>query len=66
MEQAQLAEAAGVGITTIRKMEAFGTHSVRARLDTMDNIVGALRDAGVIFTNEDEGGASVKLVKVKP
>lgn len=63
LEQAQLAELAGVSINTIRNMEAAGTQPIRARLDTMGRVQVALETAGVEFIPENGGGAGVRLRK---
>jgi transcriptional regulator with XRE-family HTH domain len=59
-KQDTLAEAARVGVTTIRNFENGKIEPHRATLDVMRQ---ALEKAGVAFTNGDEPG--VKLRKVR-
>ncbi len=61
MEQADLARRAGVSINTIRNLEAAGAQMIRARLDTLAKVEGALKAAGVLFIAENGGGAGVRL-----
>ena len=56
--QADLAEKAGVGIVTVRQLEA-GSHD--ARRATLQVIKHALELAGVEFIDENGGGAGVRL-----
>jgi predicted transcriptional regulator len=56
--QGQLAEHAGVGIVTIRQVEA-GTNQPRRA--TLDVIKRALEGGGVEFIDENGGGAGVRL-----
>jgi transcriptional regulator with XRE-family HTH domain len=63
LEQRELSEASSVSINTIRNMEARGPEVVRVRLDTMDRVTEALRQAGVEFIAENGGGAGVRLRK---
>ena len=65
MDQALLAERAKVGVNTIRNMEAAGENGIRARTDTLDAVVGALKAAGVIFVEENGEGPGVRLRKGK-
>lgn len=58
--QAQLAEKAGVGIVTVRQLEAS---SHRPRRATLDVIRRALESAGVEFIDENGGGPGVRLRK---
>jgi transcriptional regulator with XRE-family HTH domain len=58
--QFDLAERAGVGIVTIRQLEA-GTHSPRRA--TLDVVRRALEAAGVEFIDENGGGPGVRLRK---
>jgi hypothetical protein len=66
MEQIALADKAGVSANTIRNMEAFGAERVKVRTDTLDAVTDALRDAGVVFLDENGGGAGVRLRKQGP
>jgi transcriptional regulator with XRE-family HTH domain len=58
--QAELAEKAGVGIVTVRQLEA-GSHD--ARRATLQVIKHALELAGVEFIAENGGGPGVRLKK---
>jgi transcriptional regulator with XRE-family HTH domain len=58
--QADLAEKAGVGIVTVRQLEA-GSHD--ARRATLQVIKHALELAGVEFIDENGGGPGVRLRK---
>lgn len=59
--QQRLAEAAGIGIATLTLFENGAT---AARPATVEVLERALRDAGVIFLDEGEGGgAGVRLRK---
>ena len=57
---AQLAEQAGVGVTTIVRFEGGGTTPNRATLAALQR---ALEAAGVEFISENGGGAGVRLRK---
>jgi len=63
LDQQQLADKAGIGINTVRNMEAAAAGNIRARTDTLDAVVAALADAGVEFIPENGGGAGVRLKK---
>jgi transcriptional regulator with XRE-family HTH domain len=54
-----LAEAAGIGIATIKRLEAQD-NGLGGRDDTVGKIVGALEAAGVEFTNGDQPGVRVR------
>jgi transcriptional regulator with XRE-family HTH domain len=56
--QRELAEHAGVGIVTIRQLEA-GSHEPRRA--TLEVVRRALEAAGVEFIDENGGGAGVRL-----
>jgi transcriptional regulator with XRE-family HTH domain len=58
--QSELADKAGVGIVTVRQLEA-GAH--KPRRATLDVIQRALEDAGVEFIEENGGGPGVRLRK---
>jgi transcriptional regulator with XRE-family HTH domain len=64
INQRQLAEAAGVSVPTIRRMEA-SQGTVRANVDTLVKIVDAVGAAGVELIAEGtpslEGGRGVRL-----
>lgn len=66
MEQRALAEASGVSLPTIQRMEAsIGT--VRGVIETLMKVMAALEAAGVEFINEGAtsagGGRGVRLRK---
>jgi len=56
--QQELADKAGVGIVTIRQLEA-GAHEPRRA--TLDVVRRSLESAGVEFIDENGGGAGVRL-----
>ena len=60
--QTELAERAGVGVVTIRQLEA-GVHVPRR--STLDVVRRALEAAGVEFIAENGGGAGVRLRKTR-
>lgn len=49
-QQRDLAEAAGIGIATIERMEASGPAVIESRDTTIAKVIGALEGAGVTFT----------------
>jgi transcriptional regulator with XRE-family HTH domain len=61
--QRQLAEAAGVGLSTVKGFETGTTASMRANLDAMQR---ALEAGGVIFVPENGEGPGVRLRKSQP
>ena len=61
--QQELADRAGVGIVTVRQLEAGNTQPRRA---TLDVIRRALKSAGVEFIDENGGGPGVRLRKRQP
>lgn len=63
LDQKELADRSGVGVNTIRNMEARSVNRVRVRTDTLDAVVEALKDAGVLFLDENGQGAGVRLIK---
>lgn len=60
--QQQLADAAQVGVVTVRQFESGGAEPRRS---TLDVITRAIEGAGVIFVAENGEGAGVRLRKVK-
>jgi transcriptional regulator with XRE-family HTH domain len=58
--QEDLAEASGVSVGTIRRLEAAGG-DLGGYPETRTKIMGALFGAGVEFTPDDDGGFGVKL-----
>ena len=61
-EQRHLAEAAGLAIGTIRRMEA-SDGAVRGTADNVWKVQHALENSGVVFINENGGGPGVRLKK---
>jgi transcriptional regulator with XRE-family HTH domain len=57
--QDRLAEAASVGIATIKRLEAQD-NGLGGRDDTVGKIVGALEAAGVEFTNGGQPGVRLR------
>jgi transcriptional regulator with XRE-family HTH domain len=57
--QDRLAEAAGIGIATIKRLEAQD-NGLGGRDDTVNKIVGALAAAGVEFTNGGQPGVRLR------
>jgi predicted transcriptional regulator len=66
MEQRALAEASGVSLPTIQRMEA-SDGIVRGVIESLTKIMAALENAGVEFINEgavsSDGGRGVRLRK---
>jgi len=66
MEQKALAEASGVSLPTIQRMEA-SNGVVRGVIDSLMKVMGALEAAGIEFINEGAssvgGGRGVRLRK---
>ena len=58
--QNELAEAARVGLSTIRRMEA-SDGSLRGTAENVWKVQKALEDGGVIFIDSDELGPGVRL-----
>jgi transcriptional regulator with XRE-family HTH domain len=61
LSQAEVAEAAGVSIPTLKRAEAGG--SIKVAEDTIAAIAKALERAGVEFIAENGGGAGVRMKK---
>jgi predicted transcriptional regulator len=61
--QADLADKAGVGVVTIRQLEAGGHDARRATLQVVRH---ALERAGVEFIDENGGGPGARLRKRPP
>ena len=59
-EQSHLANATGLAIGTIRRMEA-SDGPVRGNARNVWKVQRSLEEAGVIFINENGGGAGVRL-----
>jgi transcriptional regulator with XRE-family HTH domain len=60
--QQELADRAGVGIVTVRQLEAGTTEPRRATLEVVRR---ALSSAGIEFLDENGGGPGVRLRKRK-
>ena len=58
--QQELAEKAGIGVVTVRQLEA-GIHEPRRA--TLDVVRRCLETAGIEFIDENGGGAGVRLKK---
>jgi transcriptional regulator with XRE-family HTH domain len=61
LSQAEVAEAAGVSIPTLKRAEAGGP--IKVAEDTIGAIAKALEKAGVEFIAENGGGAGVRMKK---
>ena len=57
--QDRLAEVAGIGIATIKRLEAQD-NGLGGRDDTIDKIVGALERAGIEFQNGKRPGVRLR------
>jgi transcriptional regulator with XRE-family HTH domain len=66
MDQRTLAEAAGLSVPTIQRMEA-SEGVIRGHVDSLMKLIGALDAAGVILIDDDapsiSGGRGVRLRK---
>ena len=58
--QSQLAEASGVGLSTIRRMEG-SDGPLKGTAENVWKVQQALEDAGVIFIDADKEGPGVRL-----
>lgn len=58
--QPQLAEAAGVSVETIKRLERLEGEVTATRVATIDAIEKALIKAGIEFTNGDEPGVKLR------
>lgn len=63
LSQAKLAELVGVSTKTIKRAEGSG--SPKPADDTVEAIGRALENQGIIFIEENGGGAGVRLAKPK-
>jgi transcriptional regulator with XRE-family HTH domain len=61
LSQAEVAEAAGVSVPTLKRAEAGGP--IKVADETIAAIAKALEKAGVEFIPENGGGAGVRLAK---
>jgi len=60
LEQSELAEAAGVSVETVKRLEGQDGPLLTGRAATIDAIEKALIKAGVDFTNGDEPGVKLR------
>ena len=60
--QTQLAEASGLALSTIRRMEVAGG-TLKSSVENVLKVQRALEGASVIFIDEDEEGPGVRLRK---
>ena len=60
--QSRLANATGLALSTIKRMEA-SDGMLRGTAENVWNVQKALQEAGVIFIDEDEEGPGVRLRK---
>jgi len=66
LSQHELADRAGVGIATIRRIEA-AIDEITGSAQTLSRIQRALEAAGIVFIDQDEGsGPGVRLRKPLP
>jgi transcriptional regulator with XRE-family HTH domain len=66
MGQEELAQRSGLGIVTIKRLEAAGTE-IRGSAQTMARIQRALEAKGIIFIDQDgSNGPGVRLKKPLP
>jgi hypothetical protein len=65
MEQAGLAERAGVSLASIKRFEAMDG-LIRGRTATVDRLRTVLEAAGVEFTNGDQPGVRLRATKAAP
>lgn len=61
MDQSALAEAAGVSLETIKRLEKMNGPLTATRVATVAAIEKALTKAGIEFTNGDEPGVKLRL-----
>ena len=59
--QTKLADASGLSLPTIKRMERDGL--ARSSVRNADSVVSALESAGVEFISENGGGPGVRLTK---
>ena len=62
-EQSRLAEAAGVSIETVKRLEKISGALGTTRVNTLHALKRALETAGVEFIPENGGGPGVRLKK---
>ena len=62
--QAKLAEASGLALSTIKRMEG-SNGTLRGTAENVWKVEQALKDAGVIFIDENDEGPGVRLRKTK-
>ena len=65
MDQAELAERAGVHVNTIRAMEGKGEAMLKSALDVVTRVQAALEAAGIELQNHGRPGVRLKAVEQK-
>ena len=60
MEQAQAAEASGVHVNTIRRMEASGSAAIDGRSQNVQAVQRALEERGIEFLNHGQPGVRLR------
>ena len=60
--QNELAEASGVSVVTVRRLEA-ADGNIGGRAETQEALLAALQTAGIEFIEENGGGIGVRLAK---
>jgi transcriptional regulator with XRE-family HTH domain len=65
LDQLQLADCAHVGVNTVRNMEASGDDSIRARTETLDDVVAALDANGIEFANRGGVGRKENFLRIR-
>ncbi len=65
MDQKALADAANIGINTVRNFEGWGSAVVRGRLDTMQSIKDAFSAAGVELLEDGQASTEGRGVRLR-
>lgn len=65
MDQKALADAAKIGINTVRNFEGWGSAIVRGRLDTMQAIKDAFSDVGVELLEDGQTSSEGRGVRLR-
>jgi predicted transcriptional regulator len=63
IDQETLAAKAGLALSTIKNMEAYGTGPLQGRAETVRRIQFALEDLGVEFLDHRQPGVRVRATK---
>jgi predicted transcriptional regulator len=63
MGQKELADAAGIAVATLRRMESDDVGPERSSFAAVEKVCGILRAAGIIFIAANGEGAGVRLRK---